>query len=204
MTASRLLSAALVAGALLGATLAVPATAGAARPAAKSQLWAHGTTPVRAAATVAGRYWGTLPCNGQIKLLTRRSLPSDLASASDAWAMFDSSMGTNNLDAPASSYSNCAIAFAKWRWPTTTSMREDWDLFCTTMTHELGHLLGHSHDSAPGNIMAATFTDYSSVPAICRATRPPRAADSAAQWSLPPHPKPAAPTPPEQGRLLRR
>ena len=180
MTASRLLSAALVAGALLTATLlAVPTTAGAARPSAKSQLWAKGTTPVRAAATVARRYWGAVPCNGQIRLLIRRPLPSALGPASDAWVTFDSSLGTNNLDAPPSSYSNCAITFARWRWPTSASMREDWDLFCTTMTHELGHLLGHAHDAAPGSIMAAAFTDYSSVPAICRATRPPRPAGSA-------------------------
>ena len=174
MTASPLLSAALVAGALLAATLAVPATAAAGRPPAKSQLWAKGTTPVRAAATVARRYWGAVPCNGQIKVLTRRPPPFGLGPASDAWVTFDSSLGTNNLDAPASSYSNCAITFARRRWPTSTSMREDWDLFCTTMTHELGHLLGHSHDSAPASIMAPAFTDGSSVPAICRATRPAR------------------------------
>jgi hypothetical protein len=179
MTMSPLLSAALVAAALLTATLAVPTTAGAARPSAQSRLWANGTTPVRAAATVAQRYWGALPCNGKIKLATRRPLPSALGPASDAWVTFDSSLGTNNLDAPASSYSDCAITFARWRWPSATSMREDWDLFCTTMTHELGHLLGRSHDSAPGSIMAATFTDYSSVPAICRANRPTRSAGSA-------------------------
>lgn len=174
MIASRLLSAALVAGALLTATLAVPTTAGAARPSAKSQLWAKGTTPARAAASVARRYWGAVPCNGQIKLLTRRPLPPALGPASDAWVTFDSSLGTNNLDAAASSYSNCAITFARWRWPTSTSMREDWDLFCTTMTHELGHLLGHPHDSTPASIMAPAFSDHSSVPAVCRATRPTR------------------------------
>ncbi len=177
MTTSPFLSCLLIVAALLAATLAVPAIAGAARAPAKSQLWAKGTTPVRAAATVARRYWRAVPCNGQIKIRTKRPRPSGLGPASDAWVTFDSSLGTNNLDAPASSYSNCVITFARWRWPTSTSMREDWDLFCTTMTHELGHLLGHSHDSAPASIMAPAFTDRSSVPAICRATRPARSAE---------------------------
>ena len=69
----------------------------------------------------------------------------------DAWVTFDSSLGANNLAAPAGSYSNCVIALARWCWPTSASMSEDWDMLCTTMIHEMGHLLGHptsSHGAA--------------------------------------------------------
>jgi hypothetical protein len=50
-------------------------------------------------------------------------------------------------------------------------MREDSDMSCLTMTHELGHLLGRPHDLAPGSVMAPIFTDHSSVPRMCRAAR---------------------------------
>jgi hypothetical protein len=51
-------------------------------------------------------------------------------------------------------------------------MRADWGIFCATMVHEQGHLLGRPHDETPGSVMAPVFTDYSSVPASCRAARP--------------------------------
>jgi len=173
VTSFRLLARALLAGTMIAAMLAGPASA-AGQSAAARHMWANQATPVDVAATVARRYWGGVPCNGQVKVRGRRPVPAGLGPASDAWSTFDSSLGTNNLAAPANSYSNCAISFARWRWPTKASMREDWDLFCTTMIHEQGHLLGHPHDSTPGSIMAPAFTDYSSVPPICRATRPAR------------------------------
>ena len=170
----------LVAAALLAA-LAVPTTAGAAQPAAKSHRpaaravqHAKAPSPVSLATAVALRYWGVAPCKGQIEVLAKRPLPAGVDAVSDAWVTFDSPRGANNLAAPASSYTNCTIGFARWRWRTSVSIRKDWDMFCTTMIHELGHLLGRTHDSTPGSVMAPVFTDHSSVPSTCRATRPGR------------------------------
>jgi hypothetical protein len=145
------------------AALFFPAAPGAAQP-----------SPLDVAADVGARYWGAVPCGGQVKVLARRPLAAGLDPATDAWVTFDTPLGANNLAAPAGSYTNCTIAFARRRWPTTASMRADWGIFCATMTHELGHLLGHQHDETPGSVMAPVFTDYSSVPALCRAARPAR------------------------------
>lgn len=160
--------------------LAAPATADAAQRGAKSHRTqartvvspAKAPTPIRTAAAVARRYWGAVPCNGQIRFIARSRLSPGMHATTDAWATFDSPLGTNNLAAAASTYTNCSIALARWRWPTSASMSADWDLLCTTMVHEMGHLLGRAHDDRPGSVMAPVFTDSSSVPSLCRKARP--------------------------------
>jgi hypothetical protein len=147
--------------AVLSLALVVPATAEAAQ-----------RTPLDVAAGVAKAYWGAVPCGGKVSVVARRPLAPGMAADTDAWVTFGSPLGANNLAAPASSYTDCTITFARRRWPTTASMRADWGIFCATMTHEMGHLLGHVHDDTPGSVMAPVFTDYSSVPASCRAARP--------------------------------
>lgn len=137
---------------------------------------AKAANPLNAAAGVGRRYWGTTPCHGQIEYLPRRAVPANLSPDADAWVTFDTPLGANNLSAPASSYTKCAISFAKWRWPTTASMHEDWDMLCMTMTHEMGHLLGHVHDETAGSVMAPVFTDYSGEPSGCKTARTARTA----------------------------
>jgi hypothetical protein len=133
------------------------------------------TDPVARATAVAERYWGAVPCGAQIAVRANSSLPPGLDATTDGWVTFDSSLGVNDLEAPASTYTQCTISLADWRWPTRTAMIDDWGMFCLTVTHEMGHLLGHPHSSAPHSVMAPVFTDESNVPEICRATRPPRA-----------------------------
>lgn len=159
----------------LSVTATVPAVAGAAQRGAGVP---RATAPalLAAAAVVGERHWKAAPCQGHVELRAQRSPTGGVDPTADAWATFDTAQGANDLGAPPSSYTHCSVSFSRERWPTAASMREDWDLMCTTMTHELGHLLGLAHDSTPGSVMAPMFTDRSSLLGACRATRPARSA----------------------------
>lgn len=137
-----------------------------AAPAARAQ------TPTALALAIARRYWHAVPCRGRITITTQQAVPAGLEPDSDAWVTFASSEGPNALTAPPGSYTNCVIALGSLRWPTSASMRTDWDMLCMTVTHEFGHLLGHPHDTAPASVMGAVFADYSSEPQACRTDRP--------------------------------
>lgn len=131
------------------------------------------TAPTAVATSIANRFWGSVPCGGKVKLLTQQSVPSTLVQHdADAWVTFNSSLGANNLNASAASYTNCVVHLGRYRWPTAASMTQDWDMLCMTITHELGHLLGHPHNTTRGNVMNPVFVNYSSEPQLCRTDRP--------------------------------
>lgn len=176
--------------ALLVAALLAPASLASAAPAASrtskthqadQRSRTHHTTasaraavtsrnPASTAAAVAERFWGATPCAGQIKIVADSPLVPGLASGTDGWVTFDSSLGANNLNAPASTYTNCTISLAHWQWATPTDMESDWGMFCLTVTHEMGHLLGQQHTLKPGNVMNPVFTTDADVPAACHAS----------------------------------
>jgi hypothetical protein len=131
------------------------------------------SNPVTIATAVAKRFWDAVPCGGQITVLADMHLPAGLEPTTDGWVTFNSSLGQNDLLAPADTYTQCTISLAHWQWPTRTSMEDDWNMFCLTVVHEMGHLLGHPHSLIPGSVMAPVFTNEANVPQICRATRLP-------------------------------
>lgn len=150
-----------------------PASAAPAHVAPASTPAPPRATALLGAAFEAGlMHWGALPCGGDVKVLAHRGLTPGMATDTDAWVTFTSSLGPNDLHAPASSYRGCVIFLGRARWPTPASMQEDWEVLCTTMTHELGHLLGYAHDAAPGSVMAPVITDATEVPGECRAASP--------------------------------
>jgi hypothetical protein len=140
-----------------------------ARRAALGSLGAR--DPVTLATSLAERYWGTVPCGGSVTVRADQPLAAGMQAETDGWVTFESSLGANDLDAPAATYTLCTISLAHWQWPNDSRIAGDWNMFCLTVVHEMGHLLGHPHSLAPGSVMAPVFSDESSVPAICRASR---------------------------------
>ncbi len=152
---------------VVAAALAAPAVPAAAQAAPTP-------APVKAATAAAQRYWGATPCDGRVTVATRSRLQAGMDPTTDAWATFSTTLGQNNLAAPATGYRNCTISLARWRWPTTASMNADWELLCATVIHETGHLLGRAHDTRRGSVMAPVFEEASSLPRACRTARPAR------------------------------
>ncbi len=173
---ARLLATLIVAPVLLLSTsaqahAASPSASAARHHASSSKTSRAARDPAVLAAAIAERYWNAVPCDGLITVRAYAALPAGLEPTTDGWATFASSLGPNDLAAPAASYTQCTVSLARWQWPTPEAVRGDWDMFCLTVVHEFGHLLGHPHSLTPGSVMAPVFTSESNVPPICRSSR---------------------------------
>ena len=71
------------------------------------------TSPFALASSIAERYWGAVPCHGQIKILVEQRSPTHPWPGRRCLGHVLLLAGANNLAAPAGSYTNCTISLGR-------------------------------------------------------------------------------------------
>jgi hypothetical protein len=107
---------------------------------------AHRPAPIPAALARAVAYWGRpLPCHVTVRAVA--SLPEE--------------------DTAFTLRASCTIELNAPYWGGTLGEAyTSWTEFCQTITHEVGHLLGHGHSIDPRSVMYPRLTERN-VPAPC-------------------------------------
>jgi hypothetical protein len=125
--------------ALLFALVARPAAA----QAASADAFPVGGAEFERARAIAQGHWGAVPCAGNVAYTWQGLEP--LTNARASWSNPTSAWGN------AAANFDCEVVF-------NTITAYDFPMLCTVMTHEIGHLLGHAHDPAAGQLMSAIYT----------------------------------------------
>ena len=121
---------------------AAPAPAGAASFAPAIAFPAE-SAQMRLAFRVAVKYWGKVPCSGQVAV--RWGSLDGETNATSSWRS-----ATANGYATPETNSQCRVTFNR-------AAIRDWPMLCTIATHEVGHLNGHEHRDDPGRLMSRVY-----------------------------------------------
>jgi hypothetical protein len=135
--------------AVLAAVLAwAPATAsGRPRPVIDSD-------PVTEALQRAADYWGGAPCHGALTVTLAEPVEPD------------ASMWTPVVATPAEEGAmvTCPIYLSRQLWPNWYVDDLNFEVFCKTLVHEVGHYEGHADEGAAPGTVEYEFPEWATVP----------------------------------------
>lgn len=115
--------------------------------------------PTTAALALAYRYWHTVPCNGQINVVTTTPPSNDAKNpyneATSMWSTWDDGTANENNESAPQPFTGCTIGINSNVWTSEGwEAYGAWPEFSIDMIHEVGHMLGLPDIFAEdGNIM---------------------------------------------------
>jgi len=136
--------------------------------------------PITIAMQRAEQYWGAVPCAGRVQVVYSSPLPEGEIAMSE----WDTPLG-HDLTFTEGAAANCVIHLLRGYWNPHVEAAVSWTEFCQTITHEIGHLLGHGYASDSRSVMYRVLTERN-VPASCgRSLRPGTDEDGYGRPALP-------------------
>lgn len=114
-------------------------------------------SPIWAAYTIAARYWGEQPCNGD--LTVRYEVPPAAITVPafmvpGMWASWDPGTPYENQETAPQPFFGCVIGINPEVWPTEYFMAfTAWRGFLVQWLHEAGHFRGLGHSTDPASVM---------------------------------------------------
>lgn len=139
--------------------------------AAKHQVGRVVIRPATVAIERAETYWQAKPCGGHIAV---EDNPLEVVEVNyrpvSMWTTWQTPQGEDSFTANPASYSECVVHIDPLVWPQMPLDAElRWHEYCQMMTHELGHLEGHSDEGAAYGTIEYPEPSTAPLVAPCRA-----------------------------------